>query len=173
MKIFVECNYSIYYNFHNSRLSNANNADQLEARPTAKTHTHTMKNIKVNTSRKSGFSLVEMLVVIAIIGIIAAIAIPNIGNLNDSAKTATARRNAQTVASVLNAAIAAGASLGSPADSAALVTLAIGGVSPSTGAFAGKTFTSGAINPTEQAAASKYLSWDPDNKQVKYDPGSY
>jgi len=132
-----------------------------------------MKNIKLNTSRKAGFSLVEMLVVIAIIGIIAAIAIPNIGNLNQSAKDATAKRNAQTVASVLNAAVAAGASLGSPADGSAIVNLAITGVTPSTGAFSGKLFTSGPINPTEIPAAATYLSWDDTNKQVKYDPGSY
>ncbi len=71
-----------------------------------------MKNIKLAPSLKAGFSLVEMLVVIAIIGIIAAIAIPNIGNLNDSARDAAAKRNAQSVASVMNAAVAAGASLG-------------------------------------------------------------
>ncbi|WP_395731516.1 prepilin-type N-terminal cleavage/methylation domain-containing protein [Prosthecobacter sp.] len=132
-----------------------------------------MKNIKLNTSRKAGFSLVEMLVVIAIIGIIAAIAIPNIGNLNQSAKDATAKRNAQTVASVLNAAVAAGASLGSPADGSAIVNLAITGVTPSTGAFSGKLFTSGPINPTEIPAAATYLTWDDTNKQVKYNPGSY
>ncbi len=131
-----------------------------------------MKNIKLNTSRKAGFSLVEMLVVIAIIGIIAAIAIPNIGNLNQSAKDATAKRNAQTVASVLNAAVAAGASLGSPADGSAIIQLAMAGVSPSTGAFAGKTFTSGQINSTEIPAAAAYLSWDAANNQVKYVPGA-
>ena len=131
-----------------------------------------MKNIKLNNSLKAGFSLVEMLVVIAIIGIIAAIAIPNIGNLNDSAKVATARRNAQTVASVLNAAIAAGVTT-TGWTTANLLDKAMAGVSPSTGAFSGKTFTSGAINPTEQEAAKKYLTWDGDNGQVKYDPGTY
>ena len=40
---------------------------------------------KLNT-KKGGFSLVEMLVVIAVIGIIAAIAIPNIGRINEDAK---------------------------------------------------------------------------------------
>ncbi|MBN8422140.1 MAG: prepilin-type N-terminal cleavage/methylation domain-containing protein [Verrucomicrobia bacterium] len=131
-----------------------------------------MKNIKINPSRKGGFSLVEMLVVIAIIGIIAAIAIPNIGNLNQSAKDATAKRNAQTVASVLNAAIAAGADT-STLTSTNIVTTAITGLTPSTGAFSGKLFTSGPINPTEQSAALDYLTWDSTNKQVKYDPGSY
>ncbi|MDI1312834.1 prepilin-type N-terminal cleavage/methylation domain-containing protein [Prosthecobacter sp.] len=131
-----------------------------------------MKNIKLNTSRKAGFSLVEMLVVIAIIGIIAAIAIPNIGNLNASAKDATAKRNAQTVASVLNAAIAAGAPT-TDLSSTTLITTAIAGLTPSTGAFSGKKFTSGPINPTEQAAAAAYLTWDSANSQVVYNPGSY
>ena len=131
-----------------------------------------MKNIKLNTSRKAGFSLVEMLVVIAIIGIIAAIAIPNIGSLNDSARDAAAKRNAQTVASVLNAAVAAGADLGSPADGQALIDLAETGVSPTDGAFQGKTFTSGPIDDDEETKAAAYLSWDGTNKQVKYDAGN-
>lgn len=131
-----------------------------------------MKNVKINTSRKAGFSLVEMLVVIAIIGIIAAIAIPNIGALNDSARDAAAKRNAQTVASVLNAAVAAGADLGTPANAKALVTLAETGVSPGDGAFANKLFTSGPIDDDEEDKVAGYLTWDSANKQVKYDPGS-
>lgn len=127
-----------------------------------------MKNIKLNTSRKAGFSLVEMLVVIAIIGIIAAIAIPNIGALNDNAREAAAKRNAQTIASVLNAAIAAGGDLGTISAAADIVDAAETGVTPADGAFSGKLFTSGEIDDDEEATVAKYLEWDSANKAVKY-----
>lgn len=142
-----------------------------------------MKQTKV-TSLKAGFSLVEMLVVIAIIGIIAAIAIPNIGSINDSAREASAKRNAQSVASVLNAAIAAGvtaAELGWTADIAAdatgatvtaVVAKAEAGVSPTDGAFQSKNFTVGNIDDDEAKLVSKYVSYDFDNHQVIYTPGS-
>jgi prepilin-type N-terminal cleavage/methylation domain-containing protein len=49
--------------------------------------------MRINTSRKSGFTLVEIMIVVAIIGLLAAIAIPNF---------ITARKNAQAKACVNN-----------------------------------------------------------------------
>lgn len=127
-----------------------------------------MKKVKLNTSLKAGFSLVEMLVVIAIIGIIAAIAIPNIGNINDSAKQATAQRNAQSVASVMNAAIAAGYVPAWTDDTDVLASAQGDQVFPTTGPFKNKVFTVGDIDNEEEAAVLEYIEWDNDNKQVKY-----
>ena len=129
-----------------------------------------MKLTKINTSLKAGFSLVEMLVVIAIIGIITAIAIPNISNLNESAREAAAKRNAQTVASIMNAAIAAGAShtFSGSTSAADVIDAAEAGISPTDGVFKGKAFTSGPIDDDEEAKTASYLSWDNANGQVKY-----
>jgi prepilin-type N-terminal cleavage/methylation domain-containing protein len=49
--------------------------------------------MKVNTSRKSGFTLVEIMIVVAIIGLLAAIAIPNF---------VKARENSQINACIAN-----------------------------------------------------------------------
>ncbi len=172
MKIIFEVTHDILYKYHNSRLSHSNGLLTSKLTPTAKHKDNTMKNIKLNTSRKAGFSLVEMLVVIAIIGIIAAIAIPNIGNLNDSARDSAAKRNAQTVASVLNAAVAAGAVLDLAAGDGGeeIIQVAEEGASPLVGAFKDKKFTSGPIDDEDEATVATYLSWDNDNKQVIYNP---
>ena len=90
--------------------------------------------------------------------------------------SSNAQRNAQSIASVLNAAIAAGAATGFTADVAAgadatdIVDLAETGISPTDGAFNGKNFTTGEIDDSEERGAASFLSYDNTNKQVIYNP---
>ncbi len=130
-----------------------------------------MKNHKLHIRKlaKAGFSLVEMLVVIAVIGVIAAIAIPNIGNVNDAAKEATARRNAQSLASVVSAAIAAGYTPTGGSESGIYNEFAAG-VKPTTGAFKDKQFKVPNLptDSADKARVTAYLTWDSSNKVLLY-----
>ncbi len=108
---------------------------------------------------KAGFSLVEMLVVIAVIGIIAAIAVPNIGRINESAKEATNRRNAQNLASVYASANAAGHAF--PGNTTAEIAAAIvtGHMIPENdqSPFAGTFFGVPGLSKTDLDNAATYL----------------
>lgn len=155
-------------------------------------HTQTkpsIESMKLHPSNvlKAGFSLVEMLVVIAVIGIIAAIAVPNIGRINDSAKDATKRRNAQNLASVYASAQAAGYDFGKTggtgaaiSSEATVITNIINGATLSGSSFASSPFNgtffgipgmkiSEAISETDGAA--KYLTWDVASGTLRYTGG--
>jgi len=129
-----------------------------------------------NTPRNhKGFSLIEMLVVIAVIGIIAAIAVPSIGRINDSAKEATARRNAQNLASVFSSAQAAGVDFAPGGAVEADVienTVAGGSVNDALSPFNGTFFGLPGLNLTEAqnetTGAAKFLTFNAVTKQLVY-----
>jgi type IV pilus assembly protein PilA len=127
-----------------------------------------MKNLKI--SKKKGFSLVELLVVIAVIGVIAAIAIPAMSNIFGNSRTAKIKRNAQNIASAYSAARAAGASFGGAngaagSEGAAVDTLntGINGEGP----FASSRFQV-PLDNTEQTLAEGYLEYDATNDVLQY-----
>ena len=53
--------------------------------------------MKINTSRKAGFTLVEIMIVVAIIGLLAAIAIPNFIRARSSAQANTCINNLRQI----------------------------------------------------------------------------
>ncbi len=129
--------------------------------------------LQSKTPLNSAFSLVEMLVVIAVIGIIAAIAVPNIGKINDSAKEATARRNAQSIASVFASAQAAGLdfSTGSTTVAQIVTKIVTGAKVTEKGPFENTFFGVPGLTTADQTAAAPYLSFDTANKLLLYNGG--
>ena len=115
-----------------------------------------MKHLNLKKKANKGFSLVEMLVVIAVIGVIAAIAIPSIGSINASAQTAVAERNAQSIMSVYQSGLAAGATWTGVTSAPTLISAVVAGTNGS-GAFASTNFQVPSMSASDQTAAATYI----------------
>jgi len=129
-----------------------------------------MKNLKI--SKKKGFSLVELLVVIAVIGVIAAIAIPAMSNIFGNSRTAKTKRNAQNIASAYAAARAAGASFtggtgGGVANETAAADQLDAGINGA-GNFSTSVFRV-KLDALERTEALTKLTYDPANDILSYD----
>ena len=114
----------------------------------------------------SGFSLVEMLIVIAVLGVMAAIALSNLTNHREVIKQTRNRRNAQEMASLCIAAKAAGVSFVVPGDPVQTARNAVVGATATKGSFAGKTFRLPGLQEEEILAAAYYL--DVQGTEVMY-----
>ena len=58
--------------------------------------------MKINTSRKAGFTLVEIMIVVAIIGLLAAIAIPNFVRARQTSQTNACINNLRQIDGAVN-----------------------------------------------------------------------
>lgn len=91
--------------------------------------------------RPSGFSLIELLVVILIIGLIATIIVPNLGFLAGEADKVKDKRNAQNIMLAYTTGVAAGV-VWPDGDVATQVAAVIEGRKPASGSLASMMFQS-------------------------------
>ncbi|WP_395742591.1 type II secretion system protein [Prosthecobacter sp.] len=91
--------------------------------------------------RLSGFSLIELLVVLVIIGLIAAIVVPNLGFITGEADKVKDKRNAQTIMLAYSTGAAAGV-VWPDGDVATQVAAVVEGRKPAGGSLASMTFQS-------------------------------
>ena len=120
-----------------------------------------------SSASNNAFSLVELLVVIAVIAVIASIAIPAIAGITNSAAASKNLRNAQSIASTYNAAIAAGM----PTNVASDVPGAVAVIMAGTNFNEGNTthyFSVDGLSEGEATNAISFLGFQ--NGTVRYSP---
>jgi len=132
-------------------------------------NSETTKNMKhqIKPRKDSGFSLVEMLVVIAVIGILAAISVSSIGAISDKAKTAKSQRNAQNICQLYSSARSVGATFNTTDKAEILNQLIAGKTGPQ---LAGSSFKMSNLSAEEKTAALAYCSFDASADAMRYDP---
>ena len=132
-----------------------------------------MKTPTGRLSFQSAFSLVELLVVIAVIAVIAAIAIPNIAGITQNAAKTSGLRNAQNLASISSAAIAAGATKANMgADKAAVIATLTNGLTVTNGSITNGPFRVDGL-PTDAASmalVTTNLTYDSTTGGLIYKP---
>ena len=129
-----------------------------------------MKKPTSRLSFQSAFSLVELLVVIAVIAVIAAIAIPNIAGITQQAAKSSGKRNAQNLASVSTAAVAAGYTNVALDMGAAIAALTNGISVTNNGAVMGPFKVDGL--PSDLSMVTNNLTYDTITGVIRYTPST-
>ncbi len=108
------------------------------------------------TARKSGFTLVEIMIVVAIIGLLAAIAIPNFIKARATAQANACINNLRQIDAAINEwALEQGQTTGAAVNAAVISGyLKLNSASSIPGCPAGGTYTYGNVGDTEQISCS-------------------
>ena len=121
--------------------------------------------------KAAGFSIIELLVAISLIAVVSAAVVPNIAGVTESAKTAVAQRNAQSIAATWNAAVAAG--YRPDPETVTSHDIAVSqiteGVTVTFGTLT-NTFRVDGLNEDERIEAQQYLNLNSSSLTLSYTP---